>query len=302
MKELVPLLVTMFVLIAVGFLVRKLSIVSQEGQKCMTNMVIYVILPCNIVKSFLVELPEGVFATFLAVLVISIIIQIVSVILGKILYHKEEPQKKASLQYGVICSNAGFMGNPVAEGVFGSVGLAMASIYLIPQRIMMWSSGLAAFAGESDKKQVFKKVITHPCIIACILGILLMVCGVSLPEVLMNPLSSLSNCNTAMSMLVIGMILADGDIKSLLDKKVLFYCLLRLVLMPAAVYVGCKLAGMSDLVVGVSTILAAMPAGATTSILASKYDCDAWFATKLVVASTILSIVTLPLWCIFLVG
>ena len=44
------------------------------------------------------------------------------------------------LQYGTICSNAGFLGNPIAEGIYGAEGLVLASVYLIPQRIMMWSS------------------------------------------------------------------------------------------------------------------------------------------------------------------
>ncbi|MDY5496649.1 MAG: AEC family transporter, partial [Anaerobutyricum sp.] len=54
------------------------------------------------------------------------------------------------------------------------------------------------------------------------------------------------------------------------------------------------------LVTGVSVILAAMPAGATTSILASKYECDGEFAVKLVVFSTAVSLLTTPLWSMFL--
>lgn len=55
------------------------------------------------------------------------------------------------------------------------------------------------------------------------------------------------------------------------------------------------------LVTGVSVLLAAMPAGATTSILASKYDSDPEFATKLVVFSTLISMITTPVWSVLLV-
>ena len=61
------------------------------------------------------------------------------------------------------------------RGIYGVEGLVLASVYLIPQRIMMWSSGLAVFSGTSDKKKTLKKVMTHPCILACVLGIILMV-------------------------------------------------------------------------------------------------------------------------------
>jgi len=43
-----------------------------------------------------------------------------------------------------------------------------------------------------------------------------------------------------------------------------------------------------------------MPAGSTTAILASKYDGDAAFASRMVFVSTLASIVTLPVLCLFL--
>lgn len=115
--------ITMLLLILVGALIKRIGIISKEGQKNINDLVIYLVLPCNIVKSFMIDCDSNTFVQFAEVLVISIGIQIVSVILGKILYGKREVGHRMSLQYGVICSNAGFLGNPVAEGVFGSIGL-----------------------------------------------------------------------------------------------------------------------------------------------------------------------------------
>ena len=58
---------------------------------------------------------------------------------------------------------------------------------------------------------------------------------------------------------------------------------------------------LDDLVTGVSVVLAAMPAASTTAIIASKYKKDEKFATRCVVSSTLLSLVTVPVWCLFLV-
>lgn len=66
---------------------------------------------------------------------------------------REPEGKRKCLEYGIICSNAGFLGNPIAEGMYGIEGLVLASIYLIPKRIMMWSSGLAIFS----KKEILQK-------------------------------------------------------------------------------------------------------------------------------------------------
>ena len=143
---------------------------------------------------------------------------------------------------------------------------------------------------------MLKKIFTHPCIIACEIGIVLMLTGWRPPQILEETITSVSNCNTAMSMLVIGMILADADPKTIIDKDVLFYTFIRLLIIPFCVFIPCWLLHIDSLVMGVSVILAAMPAGATTTILASKYDCEEEFSVKLVVFSTAASLITTPLW------
>lgn len=301
MQRLLDLQFTMFIMIAVGMLLKKIKIIGTEGQKNFTDLVIYVVLPCNIVKSFLVEFNYKIFITFAGVLAISVVIQLLCSLLGRVLYNNMELPKKKCLQYATICSNAGFLGNPIAEGVFGTMGLTLASIYLIPQRIVMWSAGISIFTESPNKKTLFKKVITHPCIVACILGIILMITQLQLPSFLTTSIQSISNCNTALSMMVIGMILADIDIKNLIDAKVIYFTVIRLLIIPVIVYIPCRLLQLDSLVTGVCVLLAAMPAGATTSILASKYNGDAAFATKCVIFSTLASLISTPIWSIILV-
>ena len=66
---------------------------------------------------------------------------------------------------------------------------------------------------------------------------------------------------------------------------------------PAAVLLGCRLCGAESLVTGVSVVLAAMPMGGVTAVLAEKYGGDSAFASKCVAVSTVLSLITTPLWC-----
>lgn len=300
MKELVNLQLMMFLLMLVGLVLRKKEIITAEGKKCLTDLIIDVILPANIIKSFLIEFNHKILLNFLTIFLISIGIQLFCTFLSHVLYRKEGSDRRKVLQYGIICSNAGFLGNPIAEGVFGSMGLSLASIYLIPQRIVMWSAGISYFTESPDRKTLVKKVITHPCIVAAILGIILMITQITLPVCVEKTITSLSNCCTAMSMVVIGTILSEVDLKSMADKTVLSYTVLRLVLIPAVVYGACRILPVDSLVTGVSTLLAAMPAGATTAILASKYDGDAIFATKCVVFSTVMSLASTFLWSVIL--
>ena len=113
-------------------------------------------------------------------------------------------------------------------------------------------------------------------------------------------LKDLSNCNTAMSMLVIGTILADVKPKEMLDKSVFLFSGLRLILIPLLTYIGCLLCHVEGLATGVSVLLAAMPAASTTAILAAKYDGDAVYASKCVVTTTVLSLLTTPIWSMIL--
>ncbi len=296
MKEMLTLQITIFSVMATGFILKKIGLITTRGQKEITDLVIYLILPANIITSFLTEITSDTITDCAWIAVISIGIQIMALFYGNLFFAREGEDRMKCLRYGIICSNAGFLGNPVAEGVFGSAGLMLASVYLIPQRIMMWSEGIAIFSGVSDKKATLKKVATHPCVLACLIGFFLMIGRVSLPNVILNPIQTLGRCNTALSMMVIGMILADIDLKTILDKTVIRYTIHRLIVIPLIVYAVVRILPVSDLVRGVSVLLAAMPAGATTSMLAAKYDRDPAFATKLVVFSTLCSIPAIIIW------
>ena len=98
------------------------------------------------------------------------IVQPLNVLIEKYFFVKTHSRQRSVLQYGTICSNAGFMGSPLIQGLYGLDGLLFASIYLIPQRIVMWSGGVACFTSTKGI-EVVKKVITHPCIIAVFIGL-----------------------------------------------------------------------------------------------------------------------------------
>ena len=302
MQTLLSLQITISLLIATGFILKRLRITGRQGQKNLTDMVIYVILPCNILKAFMTGSSSAVLSSCMGIFLISLGIQALCVIYGKLVFRREPEGIRKCLEYGIICSNAGFLGNPVAEGVYGAQGLVLAGIYLIPQRVMMWSFGLAIFSGTKDFKKTLVKVATHPCILACGAGIVLMLTGLELPAPLAGTVTALGNCNTAMSMMVIGMILEEINLKDFWNRTVVIYTIHRLVVIPGITALVCRLLPVSGMVYGVSVLLAAMPAGATTSILAEKYGMEPEFATKMVIFSTLASLPTICIWGMIPVG
>ena len=290
----------MFALMILGLFLRKREIITDKNKGLLTDLVIDVTLPCSIIKSFEMDFDAEVLKSCLVIFLVAIAIQIGTYLLGLVLYPHCETRRKKVLQYATICSNAGILGNPIAEGVFGSVGLLYASLYLIPQRCFMWSLGLTYFTECPDKKSLVKKVLTHPCIIAVFIGLPMMIFQITLPGVVRQTVHTLAGANTAVSMLLIGSILAGQKLRGLWDRMTIYYAFVRLMLIPFLVWLPCFLLGLEPLVTGVAVVLAGMPAASVTAILAAKHDCDAIFAARCVVSSTLLSMLTVPLWCIFL--
>lgn len=291
----------LFLTMLIGYTFGKRGLVDDKGKNLLTDLVIYVTLPGSILKSFQIEFNHQILIACMTIAIAGVVIQIGSSILGMFLYNHYGESRKKVLQYATICSNAGILGNPIAEGIFGQMGMMYASIYVIPQRIFMWSLGLTYFTDAPDKKTLCKKVATHPCILAVVVGFIMMVAQIQLPGVLNVTIKNIAGANTFLAMALVGVILSRVKLTEIVDRDTIYYGFIRLVFIPLLVYIGCRLAAVDELVTGVSVVLAAMPAASTTAIIASKYNKDEKFATRCVVSTTLLSLVTVPVWCLFLV-
>ena len=297
-SELFNLFGMMISLTGVGYLLSRIGIITKAGRSSITSLVVNVILPCNIIRAFSQQLPDNIWSSFALLLITAAAAQLICTLAAKFCYNKLPVKERTIFQYATVCSNAGFMGNPLAEGVFGETGLLYASIFLIPQRIVMWTAGISYFAGEgSGRRAVFKKVLTHPCIIAVEIGMILMIFRLPLPALISETVDSMSNCCTGLSFLIIGCILSEISLKSIFSWKQLLFAVQRLFILPGVVYVLCMLFCVDSLVTGVAVLLTAMPAGATASLLAAEYHGDEVFAAKCVALTTLLSLITIPLWC-----
>ncbi len=294
--EMLNLQIMLFILMAVGILVKKIGIISASNRKSFSDMLINVILPCNIVSSFMsgIEISSDLLKNCVLAVVLSAVIQIFVTYANKLIFRKVAKNRKSVMSYGMICSNSSFIGLPVAQELYGDMGVLFTSVFQIPIRFTMWTAGLSLFT-EIDRKSAFKKLAKHPCIIAVFLGFLLMVLPVTLPTVITNTISSISKCTTPLSMIVIGTILADADIKTMFSKDVLYYSFWRLIGLPMIIWLILMPFHLDKLLVSICVIMSGMPAGSTTSILADKYGGDSMFASQMTFVSTLFSIVTIPI-------
>ena len=309
--------VMMFFLVAAGAVLKSTGILKDDAKGILTDLVLYFFLPCNIINSFRMEFNLDILRKFAVVLAISLLVQLVCYILSKVLYNHKPKEVKRVMQYCTIVSNSGFLGLPIAQGIYGAEGMMYASIFIIPMRVMMWSAGIACFTESPDMKSVVKKLVVHPCIVAVYIGLGLMIfqaplnqlynavlnCGIPLvPDLvrvffgaLDKGVRSAGGCTTAMTMVLIGMMFSGMSLRSMLDGNTLFISALRLAILPALLLAACR-----PFLTGVCLLITGMPAGSTSAILAAKYGCDYTFATKCIVVSTLLSLVTIPIWAMIL--
>lgn len=229
----------------------------------------------------------------------AVLLQILCLLLNRFLFNRYPPQRKKVLQYCTIVPMSGFLGNPIAEGLYDSLGVLYTSIFLIPMRIVMWSVGTTYFVADAtvEKKKVIRNILTHPCLVAVYLGLFCMVTQIPLPAVITKTVGYVGSCNSAMTMFIVGTILADVKLSTIVSKDTALFSVFRLLLLPAAALGAGKLLGLDTVALGVSVLMTGMPAGATAAIFAARYGSDADFATRCVVFTTLVSMVTLPVWC-----
>ena len=279
----------------IGFFLARKGIINAQGRKCLTDLLINVILPANIIQSFLVEFSWDVLKSSASILVISLALQIGCVVLCALGYNWLPFARRSVYQYGTVCSNGAFLGSALVDGIWGSSGLLLSSIYLIPQRVAMWSVGVSYFLQDekpaskeemrADRRAVLRKTFTHPCILAVVVGMVLMASQLPLPGFLGRTVKSLSNCNMGVSMILIGAIIGSSRMGKLWDKDCFLYCLIRLGLIPAAVLLGCLLAGcggqlLSHREIVLAVFFTAQDAGYTVTLLTSDQQSEDSAACK----------------------
>lgn len=289
----------LFILMGFGYVLKKKNIITNEWIPVLTDLILYVVLPCNILASFLTELTLKRLTQTVEMFFLSVGIQFVSYLLGHFVYRMCQENHRVVLQYGTICSNAGILGIAIAEELFGAEGTFLSAVFSIPQRLVMWTLGLSLFTIKKEKRSL-RKIFTHPCIVAVTVGFTFMVLQIQVPELIVNSLNTLGGCTMALSMILAGSVSADMDFRALFHRDILFFTIIRLVLLPMFVLLTCRGIGVDIIVCNVATILSAMPAGVTTVVLALKYDGNVKFATACVALTNFLSLLALPLWCTLL--
>ena len=284
----------LFILIGVGALLTKLEMITEQGARTMTDVVLYAVTPCVIINAFQRDYRPEMLRGLLTALAAAFVSLLCSVLLAELLYRKKDISRGAVLKFAVVFSNCGFMALPLQKAVLGDDGVFYGAAFIAVFNLFMWTYGLITMSRQTQLKQALKAVV-NPGVIGTAIGMILFVFSIKLPTVPASCVSFLAALNTPVPMLVIGYHLMHSDLKRVLtDKDAYVAMALRLIIIPLAV-TGALLALRIDSTVTVSVVIAvSAPVAAFTTMMAAKYGRDTQLSAGIVSASALFSLLTMP--------
>jgi len=304
MSALLNSLAVIITYMLIGYLLCRIGMITDRNRQSFIDFVIKVTLPCMVFKSFLGDMTAQMLRDGAAVLVISSGVCLFAWIVGPFVFPKGPDTKRSIMKFALLVGNIGFVGLPLVTDTFGEAGSFYGSFYLISNVVFNWSVGIAFLSPGLKGKDLIKKVLLNPGIIGVVLGVGRMLLRIPLPQTAVTVVTALGSMTGPMGIILIGAILAGCDPRSVFEKDVLYTTFMKLVALPLCLFAFKVLTRgvlpLNDAAWGVLMVLTAMPAGATTAILAENYGQDHLFASKVTFATTVFSLVTVPLAAMFL--
>ncbi len=287
--------IILLLLILTGFILTKGKILTENGSKSMTDIVLTIVTPCVIIKSFMREYDKALLKSLLIAFLIAFLCHIGFILLSRVLLRSKDISSEKVLQYGVIFSNCGFMSLPLQQSLLGDMGVFYGSSYIAIFNLFIWSYGIILMSG--DKKYLSpKKLIINPGIIGLTIGLLIFLLSIPTPRILNDTVSYIASLNTPLPMIIIGYHLANSKISDgIKNIKCNFAIFLKLFAFPLLALGVMYICGIRGTLLISSLISCSAPTAAITTMFSAKFGRDTSLSVNLVSLSTILSLISMPI-------
>lgn len=294
-ENVVEKVIVMFILMAIGFFLAKRRILTDEGKKQMTELLLTVVVPCVIITSYQREFNEAIFKNLMIAFLMGVLMHFVLIILGMIFFKHREDGRDRINKFAITYSNCGFMGLPLIQSIYGDDGVFYAIAYIAVFNILYWTHGVYVFTKDFKMLSV-KNLLKTPAIIGTVLGLLFFFARIRLPVVLNEAMSFVAALNTPIPMIILGTYLVELNLKETIKNSSMWIiCTLRLLVAPIIAVFIAGLLGADEVVAMSSVLCSACPVAAVSTLFAVRYNQDSKYASELVSASTLFTVVTIPI-------
>lgn len=286
----------MFMLMAVGFFCYKKGVFSDEASRQLSNFLLTIVVPIIIICSYQTEFSMDKAIKLGITFILSLLIYAVGIPLSILVFKKSPNERYRILRIGMVYSNSAFMGIPLISALLGSDGVFYLSACLITFNIFCWSHCVYQTTGDKKTLSIIN-ILRAPAVWGSFLGLILFFLPFRLPTPIFTALNHISSTNTPLAMILLGIFLAQADIKNALkDKSIYITCLFRLLIIPFIIMLVLKLIpAQYEELKTVVLISSCAPIATTVSLFARRFEKDYAYASNLVTISTLFSIITMPL-------
>ena len=289
--------------LAVGFFLRKINVLNENGTTVMSNLTLMAACPCLIFYSIVTmdSSSKGDVGLLMIIgVAIYVLLAVVGVITSKLLAGKNKGQFYMFLSL-ILFGQVGFMGFPLAESFCGSLGVSYIGILNIHFTVFMFTFGIYFISKSAggNAKFNFKKIINSSTI-GIIISVALFMFDVKVPDLILAPISFIGQLMSPLAMIIIGSTLASYPLKKMFSNwKYYVIAALRLVILPFIAFVIMNRLFGNTPVTLILTISIGLPPAATVTMMAVSYGGDSETASMCSGLVTVLSLITIPcLWLI----
>ena len=279
-----------FLLAAVGFFWVRMGF--EYRVEFVTRLAMTLSVPCLIFVALMrteIE-PEALAALSLASLVAYGIVAVASLVVVR-LARLDVQTYLAPIVFG----NTGNLGLPLALFAFGQQGLGYAVVVFAVMAMLSFTVGIWIVAGAGS----LGRVLREPLVGATLLGALFLWQGWETPVFLTNTIELIGQMAIPMMLITLGVAVARLETKAM--SRAVILSLVKLVICVGAGWLAAMWFALDPVAAGVLIVQVATPVAVTSYLIAEKYGKDAQPVAGLVVASTLLSVLALPVILAFVI-
>jgi len=300
-----------FLLIAFGFVLRRLKVLDGNSRTFLNFLVVSILLPCMLFESISSkELGDNTGQITYLTMIMTVLLVVAITFVGYIICRLTGVKDKRNLAVHVFCygtSNCGLIGFPVMNAVFGKEALFVLVMQNIALTLLLFSLNtfLLHFIGGGGKmdKEAFKKSFLNPNIISSFIGLAFLFLGWKLPLALNDCVSMLGDSATPLSMLLIGALLGDADLKAIFgDIKFIIIGLSKMILSPVVAFLILYWLPIPDIMKLAMTFACSFPIAMIVAPVCEKEGYNSELASSLICYTTLLSVLVIPLCATVLSG
>ena len=291
-------------ILILGFFLGKFKLISQKTNTELTNLLLTVFMPAALFTAFPATYDEALEGLFFAGLAAGFLVMFILIIVAKIIYHPKifKGDLSYEAQFALIFNNATFLGYPIVSSTFGAGGILAYCGFIIAFNIALFSYGIWLFERKITPR-LLRSVILNPNILAVLIGMVLFLFNLRLPSFMSDAVGYVGAATTPLSLICIGFMLSQAHLLQVLKKwQLLVASAVQLILGPLIAWGVLSSLNFPSEVVQVCTLIQALPTATSLGLFAVKYGCNPAEASEFVTISTILSVITMPLMILLLLG